>query len=90
MAADMLARAFMKSFHNSLQRTDQRQPYELESDYGNNSQSHPECWLRIQCHPEEALVRRSDHFSSRLVGLWRTLKDPVRVACRRIDFVPPS
>lgn len=60
-----------------LQHTDQRQPDELEPDNSDNGQSSPECRLRIECDPEEALVRRSDYFSAWLIGLRRTLKHPV-------------
>lgn len=72
------------------QHTDQRQPKEMDSDNRDNGQSHPKTWLRVQCEPKETLVGRSDHFSTRLIGLRSALKHPMRIAAGGIDFVPPS
>jgi hypothetical protein len=51
----------------------------MDLDNRNNGQSHPKTGLRVQREPKEALVRRSDHFPTGLIGLRRALKHPMRV-----------
>lgn len=42
--------------------------------------------MHIQRHPKEPTIRRIDLLRARL----RALKDPLRIARRRIDLVPPA
>lgn len=66
--------------------TNQTQPDELEPDNGQDGQRNPKRRVGVQGNPEEALVRRID-----CPGRWLgALKYPMRLARRRIDFVPPS
>ncbi len=48
-------------------------------------QRNPERRLEIKREPEEPIVRWTDDLDRRIRGL----KDPVRIACLRVDLVPP-
>ena len=66
--------------------TDQNEPNETRFEDRHNCQSDPERRRDIQAQPEESLICRSDSPSIRVGGL----KNPVRVAIGRVDFIPPA
>lgn len=65
--------------------TNQTEPNKLKLDDSDYSQRNPTDGLGIHTQPKESLIRRVD-----LPSLWfGALKDPVRIAGLRVDFVPP-
>jgi hypothetical protein len=72
--------------HGKQQLTNQTQPNKMQSEDGNNPQSHPTNRLRIQRQPKESFVCSVD-----LSGFWVCrLENPVAVARLCVYFVPPA
>jgi hypothetical protein len=66
----------LSTFSISKQHTNQTQPDKMQSENGNNTQSHPTNRLRIQRQPKESFV-----CSIYLSSLWICrLKDPVPIS----------
>jgi hypothetical protein len=71
-----LAKHSFSTLSISSKHTNQTQPNKMQSENGNNTQSHPTDRLRIQCQPEKSLVR-----SVYLSSLWVCgFKDPVSIS----------
>lgn len=69
-----------------FQHTNQTEPNKLKSENRNDTQSNPTDRLRVQCQPEESLIRSIDMSGFRV----RRLKDPIAVAWLYVDFIPPA
>jgi antitoxin (DNA-binding transcriptional repressor) of toxin-antitoxin stability system len=67
------------------QLTDKRQPLEPDIDDGDEGEGEPQRGLRVQRQPEEAGVGRVDDLGAGLAAL----EDPLAVARREVDLVPP-
>ena len=68
------------------QHTNKGQPNKFEAEDRNKSQRNPKQWVRVERNPEEPAIRRVDDLSCGVAAL----KDPVRIASLRINFVPPT
>lgn len=58
----------------------------MQSHERHDKHEHPQHRLQIQRQPEETAVRGVDGLGAGLAAL----KHPLRVACLRVDFVPPA
>ena len=67
--------------------TDQTQPNRiLKLHNRKNRQPNPQPWLRVQRQPKESLI---GEILRRVTGAVLGFKHPMRIARRRVDFVPP-
>ncbi|KFY05729.1 hypothetical protein V492_08333 [Pseudogymnoascus sp. VKM F-4246] len=67
------------------QLTNKRQPNKLKPHHRQHRQRHPKTRLRIHSQPKKPTIRRIHHLRRRI----RTLKHPLAIPRRHINFVPP-